>query len=339
MPSPFTRSTPKKLASDWWEHPTSVRILAPDGGAGEPAKLGNELAHRALLPEVAVSRHMGGEIALQPGFVVPMGAGRVARAPLLPVGIGRLRVDELMVEPDPAHASVRVEPAVGLNEPLELALRVFQQPRRRPVNGEPGPDRNRRRRGRVDDPRLIVDVIDPKLDAVLDSPGRDDRHARPVAAVPAAGEDVTHGEDGLERVPLRASGRRDVRLPRRDPNRIVEDRFDGLGVDPAGVVPDDDRVALDDDFDLGRDLGFLAGVERVVDQLLGDHQRPFVDGVPGLILELALAAKFHQARDLEGDAGQLRLGLAGCRSLAPCLNWYKARCSGRLFSRLKTRLT
>ena len=77
--------------------------FALNRGAGEPAELGDELAHRAALPEVAVSRHMGGEIALQPGFVIPMGAGRVARAPLLPVGIGRLLVDELMAEPDPAH--------------------------------------------------------------------------------------------------------------------------------------------------------------------------------------------------------------------------------------------
>ena len=66
---------------------------------------------------------------------------------------------------------------------------------------------------------------------------------------------------------------------------------------------------LDVDRDVGRDLGLLAGVERVVDKLLGHHQRPFVDRVPGLILQLALAAKLHQPRDLEGDPGQLRLGL------------------------------
>ena len=47
--------------------------LALNGGAGEPAKLGDEFPHRAALPEVAVSRHMGGEIALQPGLVIPMG--------------------------------------------------------------------------------------------------------------------------------------------------------------------------------------------------------------------------------------------------------------------------
>jgi len=35
-----------------------------------------------------------------------------------------------------------------------------------------------------------------ELDAVLDAPGLDDRHARPIASVPAV-EHVTHGEDGL----------------------------------------------------------------------------------------------------------------------------------------------
>jgi hypothetical protein len=64
------------------------------------------------------------------------------------------------------------------------------------VNGELRPDLDRGRRGRVDDPRLIVYVIDPELDAVLDAPGLNDRQARPVASVPSV-EHVTHGEDGL----------------------------------------------------------------------------------------------------------------------------------------------
>jgi hypothetical protein len=55
-----------------------VQDLALNGGPREPAKLGDELAHRAPLPDVAVSRHMGGEIALQAGFIVPVGACRVA---------------------------------------------------------------------------------------------------------------------------------------------------------------------------------------------------------------------------------------------------------------------
>ena len=82
-----------------------------------------------------------------------------------------------------------------------------------------------------------------------------------------------------------------------------------VGVDPARVVLDDDRVRLDDHRDVGRDLGLLAGVERVVDQLLGHDQWPVVDRVAGLVLQFALAAELHQPRDLEGDARQLRLGL------------------------------
>ena len=102
--------------------------LALNGGAGEPAELGDELPHRAALPEVAVSRHMGGEIALQPGFVVPMGAGRVARPPLFPVGIGRLHVDELAPEPDPAQSQMRIEPDIRLERAAwNSDLREFQQ--------------------------------------------------------------------------------------------------------------------------------------------------------------------------------------------------------------------
>ncbi len=130
MPSPLTRSAPKKLRQRLVRAADLGQDLALNGGAGEPAKLGDELAHRAALPEVAVSRHMRREIALQPGFVIPMGAGRIARPPLLPVGIGRRLVDELVAEPDPAQREMRVEPDIGLNEPLELVRRVFEQSRR-----------------------------------------------------------------------------------------------------------------------------------------------------------------------------------------------------------------
>jgi hypothetical protein len=39
---------------------------APNFGAGKPAEFGDELTHRAVLREVAVPRHVRGEIALQP---------------------------------------------------------------------------------------------------------------------------------------------------------------------------------------------------------------------------------------------------------------------------------
>ena len=86
--------------------------LALNDGPREPAKLGDELAHRAPLAEVAIPADMGGEIPLEPGLVVPKSASRVAWPPLLPIGIGRRDVDELLAEPRPADAQVRVEPGV-----------------------------------------------------------------------------------------------------------------------------------------------------------------------------------------------------------------------------------
>ena len=78
----------------------------------------------------------------------------------------------------------------------------------------------------------------------------DDCHARriAVAAAPAI-EHVAHGKNGLEGVSLRASRRRDIGLAARHPDGVVENRLDGLGVDPASVVLNDDRVLLDDDRD------------------------------------------------------------------------------------------
>ena len=52
-------------------------------------------------------------------------------------------------------------------------------------------------RGRVDDLRLVVDVIDTELDAVRNAAGLDDRHATASASPPALIEHVAHGQDGL----------------------------------------------------------------------------------------------------------------------------------------------
>ena len=137
-------------------------------GPGEPAEFGDELAHRAALAEIAVSGHMRGEITLQPLLVIPVGAGRVARPPFFPVGIGRRHVDELVTEPDPAHRQVRIEPDI---RPDELAMNrsAFQEVRRGPMDREPGAGADRRRRRRMDDLRLVVDVIGTELDAVRDA--------------------------------------------------------------------------------------------------------------------------------------------------------------------------
>ena len=42
------------------------QYLALNGSAGEPTELADELAHRAVLPELAIPGHVRGEIALQP---------------------------------------------------------------------------------------------------------------------------------------------------------------------------------------------------------------------------------------------------------------------------------
>src|SRR4051794_36549257 len=115
-----------------------VEDLALDGGAGEAAELGNEFAHRPTLTEIAVAGDMGGEVALQPCRVVPMGGGGLRRPPLLPIGIGRRRVDQLATEPSPAHREVRIEPDICPDELYEPPL--VQQARRGPMDREPSAD-------------------------------------------------------------------------------------------------------------------------------------------------------------------------------------------------------
>src|SRR5262245_59337411 len=103
--------------------------FALDGGAGEPTELGDELAHRAIAPQVAISSHVRGKIALQPYLVVPVRTGRIARPPFFPIGIGRRNVDELLAIPGTAQSQVRVKPAIALGEPYERVSRVAQQRR------------------------------------------------------------------------------------------------------------------------------------------------------------------------------------------------------------------
>ena len=45
-------------------------------------------------------------------------------------------------------------------------------------------------------------------------------------------------------------------------------------------------LACRHDRDVGRNLSLLAGIERVVQDLLAHHQRPILERVPGLILQL-----------------------------------------------------
>lgn len=51
-----------------------------------------------------------------------------------------------------------------------------------------------------------------------------------------------------------------------------------------------------------RDCGLLAGVEGVIDAFLEDHERPYLDRMPGRDLQLLLRAELRQPRDRGGDA-------------------------------------
>ena len=97
----------------------------------------------------------------------------------------------------------------------------------------------------------------------------------------------------------------DIGFPRRYADAVVEDALDRLRWNAGAVVLDDDRPAVDRDRYDRRDLGFLGGIERVVEQLFLDHQRPFVDIVAGLVDQFPAGAEFHQPRHLERHARQL----------------------------------
>lgn len=95
---------------------------------------------------------------------------------------------------------MRIQPDIGLRELLESPFRPVQQLQPLwPSDRDLGPRRDRGWRSGVRDLRLIVDVIDPELDAMLDAPRLDDRHPGRVsfAANILAVEHVTHSENGL----------------------------------------------------------------------------------------------------------------------------------------------
>jgi hypothetical protein len=73
-----------------------------------------------------------------------------------------------------------------------------------------------------------------------------------------------------------------------------------------GPVGDGDAVLSDGDGDLRRDLGFLAGVERVVHQLLAHDQGPLSGLMPGLRDQLLAAAEIEEPAGLKGGAVKLR---------------------------------
>ena len=152
---------------------------------------------------------------------------------------------------------------------------------------------------RLLDHRLLSDLVDLEGDLVPDAAADDPDAAR------RAVQNEGHGEDGLEGVALRAAGRADVGLAARGAGREVQDARDRLRRDAGAVVGDCNAGVGELDPNLGRGARLLAGVERVVDQLLEHDQGPGVRLMPGLCHQLLATA------ELEEPAGAERRALQG----------------------------
>src|SRR5271156_3099009 len=248
-----------------------------------------------------------------------MRASGIAGAPLRPVGIRRLDVDEVDAVPSAPQGQMRVEPNIGFGEFLESVFGFLERiipaakrKPRRPLDGQASSNGNRRRRRRVGDAWLVGYMIDREQNRMRDSPGLDysptDRFGGGcvTADLPLLIEDETHGQDRLERVSLCASRWADIGLARRDSDGVVVNGVDRLLGNSRAVVLDRNRAALrrDRELDNRRNAGLLARVERVIDCFLEDDERPVPDIVAGLVLQLAHAAELHETGDLKRDACQ-----------------------------------
>jgi hypothetical protein len=148
------------------------------------------------------------------------------------------------------------------------------------------------------DHRLLPERVDRELDLVVETASTD------LDPAGLAIEDERHRQDRLERVALGAAVRCHIRFPAGDATREVEDPRHRLRRYAGAVVDHSDRARLDLDRDLRRDACLLAGVERIVDQLLEDHQRPRIQLMPGLGHQLLATAELEQAAGAECGALQ-----------------------------------
>ena len=154
----------------------------------------------------------------------------------------------------------------------------------------------------VVDHRRLPDLIDAEGDRVLHA-ARNDLDA---TFLSVQGE--WHGEDCLQRVALGAAVRRDIGFAARGPGVEIQDRGHGLGRDASPVVAHPNPATRDRHTNRRPSVGFLAGVQRVVDQLLKDHQRPRFRLVPGLCHQLLAAAELEEPARAERRAFQARDG-------------------------------
>jgi hypothetical protein len=149
------------------------------------------------------------------------------------------------------------------------------------------------------DHRLLADGIDGEDDLVTNAVRFDlDRAGLAV-------QDEWHRHQRLDGVTLRAAAGRDVGFTRTDTDAEIEDVADDVGRQAGAVVGDGDSRLVDTDGDLRHGAGFLAGVERVVDQLLQDDQRPVTGLVTGLRDQLLATAEIEQPARLKGGSRQM----------------------------------
>ena len=157
------------------------------------------------------------------------------------------------------------------------------------------------------DGRFLPNPVDADLDHVPDTPCFD--HGPAAVAV----EDERHGNDGLEGVTLGATGRTDVGLARADPDAEVEHVLDHLSRDARAVVLDGNPAIVNHNRDGRRATGLLGGVDRIVNELLEDHQRPGSPLMADLGDQLLLGGEVEQATGAERGAlesGPCRNGMA-----------------------------
>ena len=192
-------------------------------GAAQAAELGHELAHRPVAAIVGVVGDVGGDQALEPLRVVPVRAGRVGRSPLRPLGGGRRDLDPALAEPVDASASGAGSARCSHRQFVKNdAFASFRIEHAESGHSDPdlGPGFYRVPHHLALDDRRLADPVDPE----------DDPCRSPCAAISILPhllvQHERHGDDGLQRVALRAARRRDVGFPGGDPDGEVEDALD-----------------------------------------------------------------------------------------------------------------
>ena len=274
----------------------------------QPAEFANEIPDRA--PSVALILIAGDvcrDVAFEVGGSVPVGARRVAGPPFPPVRIGRADVDNLLTVPTTAEGQVRVEGAKVASDLYKSGFRGFEQIAccSGPAHRDAGASLYIRRHnlGRMD-PWFAPHPVGLEDDPVSLSTRFD--HGLAARAV----ERLGHRDDRLQRIPLLAARRRDVSFAAGRADIVVEHARNGFGGEARTIVGDDDfaGVGRDINVDVGRDPGFLGGVECVVSKFFQTDEWPLRGRMPDLLGEFVDAAELGEPRCPEEDPLQSWIG-------------------------------